>query len=122
MEDLFAVAEEGKMKEMTYICLSTALMKLRQSLIEIVVVTVQKKRGELIGICLSSPFSQNHVSQPMRFKIEAVQPNSIAERCGVKKDDVLLKMNQRSFVTLHKAFAYIHRKTKIELLIERKAS
>lgn len=117
MEELFNIAEDGKFKDMTYICVSTALMHLRQSLVETIKVQVEKKRGELLGICLSSP---EFVVSSMKFKIEEVKSASIAEKSGLKLNDVVVKINERQFTTLHKAFVYMSKQKKLHLTIERK--
>ena len=117
MEELFNLADDGKFKDMTYICVSTALMNLRQSLVETITVHVEKKRGELLGICLSSP---EFAVSSMKFRIEEIKSASPAEKSGLKLNDVVVKINERQFTTLHKAFVYMSKKKKIHLTIERR--
>tara|TARA_B100000768_G_scaffold176349_1_gene188967 strand:+ start:107 stop:505 length:399 start_codon:yes stop_codon:yes gene_type:complete len=118
MEELFNLADDGKLKDMTYICVSTALMHLRQGLVEKITVHVEKKRGELLGICLSFP--EPVVGSSMKFKIEEVKSDSPAEKSGLKLNDVVVKINERRFTTLRKAFVYISKQKKLRLTIERK--
>ena len=56
----------------------------------------------------------------MKFKIEEVKSDSPAEKSGLKLNDVVVKINERRFTTLRKAFVYISKQKKLRLTIERK--